>query len=142
MEPFSASVNVIALLEAAGLSARLLYRLFRNFHDAPAEVERYCRLLEALTQTFSALEAFQSDDNNALHLADNFAQRLAACVADLREIHARVQQSSSVKTKNAILKSWKRLKWATSSDEWLEKFFDRLNIYHVDFALAIASAQL
>ena len=142
MDPFSTTASATPLLVVAGQSARLLCQLFNDFRHAPAEIERYCQMLDGLTGTFSALEALQTKDGSRPQLGDDFAERLAACVADLQAVHARIQQSNPTQPKGALQKSWRRLKWSTTSDAWLEKFLGRLHIYHADFALAIACTQL
>ena len=68
MDPLSISVGVLTLLEAAGLSARLVRQLFYDFRNAPAEIQSYCQLLDGLVLTFSAFEAFESQESSKLYL--------------------------------------------------------------------------
>ena len=142
MDPLSISVGLLTLLEAAGHSARLVHQLFCDFRDAPAEMQSYSQLLDGLVQTFRTFKEFESQECRMLQLPTDFAQRLSVCVKDLQSVHARIERSRSLQTKNGIGHSWERLKWSTVREPWLKKFFRRLQMYHNDFVLVIACAQM
>jgi hypothetical protein len=145
MDPFSAAVNVLAVLNTASRASFLLYKVFCGIRDAPTEVKRYANLLEGLSRTFSALHAIHSEDSVGLALSElsgNYSSRLLDCSADLQAVHAKLQRSSLRMKDSPIRKGWERVRWPISSESWIEKFFARVQMYHIQFSLELSCAQL
>ena len=142
MDPFTSLVNVLTILSAAGQTSIYLYDFFRNIRGAPKEVSRYCSLLEGLGHTFSTLHSLYSDDSIRLVLSGDFSSRLGICSRDLQAIQVKIQKSDCRFKDKASLRKWERVKWTIFSKSWLEKFFSRLQLYHVDFAMERHCAQL
>lgn len=142
MDPFSTAVNVVTILNVACKSSMLLYNVFCGIRGAPAEINHYCAILEGLNHTFSALNTLCSTKDLEITLSDGFPSQLASCLTDLKFVRTKLQKSGTRLRESAVRRSWERVKWSISSEVWLEKFFARLQMYHINFDMELSLAQL
>ena len=142
MDPISASVNFLTLLNAAGSSSVFLYKFFKGLQKARREIQYHFFLLEGLSEIFSALYSLHVEPRIQRELPKDFLLRLESCSMDLQEVEAKVQNLCLCIKGGTINKSWAKIKWSLDSQDWLKGFFARVQGYHAEFSLKLHCVQL
>ena len=142
MDPFAASVNVLTVLDITCRSSFLLYRILRGIHDAQAELDRYCTVIENVGLALSALQTLHSEEDITAMFSANFKRQLEACLCDLQKAHLKLEKTSMLMHDTPFRKGWERVKWTLFSENWLEKFFARLQTYNIAFSMELACMHL
>lgn len=144
-DPFSCAANAVALLGVAAHSCQCLFNVITKIADAPADIQQHLVWLQALRSTFSELQKLAGDARLRdifLDLPEGFNSRLQEALADLQRVERRVRQIADRLKKRGMVHAWARVKFAFSGDQWIKKFFERLQTYQATFTLDLLNLQI
>lgn len=141
-DPVSATASILATMSFAGESCKFLFEFFRAVSGAPKEVQQHVTSLHALRSTFSSIESLSKDISLERELSQEFHVELKGCMADIQATELKVRKISEDLERSKLRRTWTRLKWSSSAEHWLSKFFTRVHLYHATFCLDLQTLQM
>lgn len=134
MDPLSVCASTLAVLGAAFQSSSALYKFFHSVLTSGTDVSRYCYLLQSLVDTLAKMYELAKDPAR-FQLPEALSRRVKDWTLDAEKTLSRLEEASPGNAGNSLQKHWKMIKWGLRPNQWLEKFFDRLQLYYLDLIL-------
>lgn len=142
MDPFSTTANAIAVIGITCKTCQSLYYFFSEISDAPKDVRQHFQALQSLGSVLSNIQVLFAHSEVQPHVSVEFKACLRECIADVHTVETKVCKVNSSFQKGRLHRTWARLKWSSSTDHWLGKFFDRIQTYHTIFSLELITIQV
>ena len=61
---------------------------------------------------------------------------------DLQAIETKVRKVDEELKKGGLRRNWAKLRWSASAEQWLKKFFIRVQLYQTEFSLELMTLQM
>lgn len=142
MDPLSVTANAIAVVGITCKTCRSLYHFFRGLAEVSDDVRRICKTLQSLESVLSSIQLLHADAEIERYITREFKVCLEECMLDIRSVEARVRKADMLLQKGRLHRSWAQLKWSSTADHWLDKFFARVQTYHTVFSLELITLQV
>lgn len=141
-DPLSVTASTIAIISFAGGSCQFLLDFFRTVSGAPKDIQHHVVDLRALRSTFAAIETLGNEIALEKLLPQEFHNRLKECMNDIQAIEMKVRKANENLERGKSRRTWAKLKWSSSADHWLSRFFTRVQTYHVTIGLDLLVLQM
>jgi Fungal N-terminal domain of STAND proteins len=143
MDPLSAAASVVALLDAACKSSKLIYSFFRDIVDGPSVVQNHCIFLQvlqgSLTQLREICAIVELQNEHAMKLRTNVNQ----CLKDLKIAERRIIMVDRNMKSGNMRRTWALVRWALfKGDPSIDNFFSRMKMWQSTFACDLMLLQL
>ena len=132
-DPLSTTASILAVFGFAGQSCQFLFEFFQTFSEVPKEVQNHVSLLHSLRATFTRIETL----GGHVKFTDELQSQIKECMVDFQGVELKVRQVIVQMEKGRMRRTWTRLKWTSSAENWLSKFLTRVQIYHTIFSLEL-----
>ena len=142
MDPLSATANCIAIVGIAYKSCQSLNELFHGLTEAPKEVCQSCAAVKSLAAILSHIISLHNEGREEQVFSLDFQNCLQTCASDVVLVEKRLMKMDASLRKGILHRSWTKLKWSSSADQWLGRFFDRVQTYNVVFSLELVALQM
>lgn len=143
MDPLTGVVSVIALLDAACKSSKLIYIFFQGIVDGPSVVQGHCAFLQVLQESLTQLREIcgivEPRDEHVTKLSTNVSQ----CLKDLNIAERRIIMADRNMKSGKMRRTWALVRFTLlKEDQWIDSFFNRMMMWHSTFACDLLLLQL
>ena len=131
MDALSGAAGILAVLEATCKSSKFIHHFFQSIIDGPSEVQHSYHTIQALLNTLLDLQSLcrvsELDTQQTGRLLTNTKQYLVDVQAAEKRINRIDQQFAA----RGFRRTWTRIQWALGNNPWLNKFFERVKLWHI-----------
>lgn len=143
-DPLSVVANIAGVLAVSIQSCQALVKFFSTVSDAHFEVKHHSIWLNSLLCALSELQHLSNDKDLATQLSfDNeFKTRLSDCRDDLLTVESRIQETLCDLNGGRTRQTLAKIKYGFTSNQYLARFSQRLQMYHTIFSTKLLILQL
>lgn len=134
MDPLSVTASAVTVIELLSQSCLFLCDFLRNFCDAPVNVKHHHMALQALYAGLRKVQDLHTKNPSTVELSPEFSALVPEWLADFVAVEAKLRKIRDRLGEGRGTRSWARVTWALSSEQWLEKFLKRVHVYHAVFS--------
>ena len=133
MDPLSITASAITVVGVLSQSCLSGFDFLQRCSNAPVDIKIHHLAIQALYADLRKIQDLHAKNPLIVELSPEFSALVPELLADflavetkLRKIHAKFGQGKGTKV-------WARVTWSLSSEQWLGKFLDRVQVYHTVF---------
>lgn len=134
MDPFSTTASAVTVAGLLGQSCLSIANFFRDFSQAPIEINHHHTAFRALHAGIRQIEALQREHPSTIVLTPEFAALLTDWLKDFDNVEMKLSRKRESLDKDKFTRTRAKIRWSLSLDPWLEKFLNRVQIYHSIFS--------
>ena len=130
MDALSGAAGILAILEAACKSSKFIYHFFESIIDGPSEVQHRYDIIQALLNTLVDLQSLCSMTELGTQQTGRLLTNTKQCLADVQAAEKRIARIDQHFRARGIQRTWTKVQWALGRSPWLNKFFERVKLWH------------
>ena len=146
-EVLSSVASVVNVLGLAIESTKSLLVFFRDFHEAPSDVQLWLNRLESLQITLNRLQEYSRCLDLQSALSPHFCQKIEECAqhlatsaSQISKIARGLNESEPIAKKRwnrESRKVWARIRWTVLGSHSKKKMAEIIGLYQFEFSMEL-----
>ena len=133
MDALSGAAGILAIVEATCESIGYIHRFFQSIVDGPSEVKHKFNIMQALRNTLMELQSLCTVTELGTGQMERLLTNTRQCLADVQAAEKRIARIDQKFNDRSIQRTWAKIQWAFGKNPWLQKFCERVNLWHSVF---------
>lgn len=130
MDALSGAAGTLAVLEATCKSIKFIHHFFQSIIDGPSEVQQTYNIIQALLNTLVDLQSLCSMTELGTQQTGRLLTDTKQCLADVQAAEKRITRIDQQFGARSFQRTWTKIQWALGRSPWLNKFFERVKLWH------------
>ena len=133
MDPLSITASAITVVGLLSQSCLSVFDFLQRCSDAPVDIKIHHLALQALHADLRKIQDLHAKNPSILELSPEFSALVPELLADFLAVETKLRKIRAKFDQGKGTKLWARVTWSLSSEQWLGKFLDRVQIYQTVF---------
>lgn len=130
MDVISGLAGILAVLETTCRSIKFIHHFFQSIIDGPSEVQQIQKIIGALLNTLMDLQSLCSMMELSTQQTGRLLINTKECLADIQAAEKRITRIDQQFGARRFQRTWTKIQWALGKSSWLNKFFERVTLWH------------